>query len=53
MKRPHRRLHLLMWLIIAPVTAIAGYLLWSARPDTPLSEIPAAADTTPDGTETQ
>ncbi len=45
MKRPHRRVHLLMWLVIAPVTLIAGIFAWMQRPQTPFSEIPDAIQT--------
>ena len=44
MKSPHRRAHLLLWLILAPVTAIAGFFAWTQRPETPYAEIPGAID---------
>ncbi len=42
MKRPHRRMHLMVWLIIAPVTAIVAFTFWDLRPVTPYDELPAA-----------
>ena len=38
MKRPHRRLHLLAWLALAPATAIAGFWFWTQRPQTPYAD---------------
>jgi len=38
MKRPHRRIHLVAWLIIAPVAAAAGFLFWTQRPATPYTD---------------
>lgn len=40
MKRPHRRIHFITWLILAPVTLIAGVFAWMQRPQTPYSELP-------------
>ncbi len=51
MKRPHRRSHLLIWLVLAPITAIAAFLFWTMRPMTPYSELPEnieAATTLPE-----
>jgi hypothetical protein len=48
MKRPHRRMHLLMWLLLAPATAIAGYLFWTMRPATPYADLPPAIDPAPE-----
>lgn len=45
MKRPHRRLHLLTWLLLAPVTALAGFWSWTQRPATPYSDLPPAIET--------
>lgn len=42
MKRPHRRIHFLAWLLLAPLTLILGLIAWSQRPETPYSDIPAA-----------
>ena len=44
MKRPHRRTHLLIWAIFAPVAAIVSVLAWMQRPGTPLSELPAGIE---------
>lgn len=44
MKRPHRRFHLLIWVILAPVTAIAAFLFWTLRPDTPFTDLPPGID---------
>lgn len=44
MKRPHRRMHFLMWLILAPATLIAGVFAWMQRPHTPYSELPGAIE---------
>lgn len=45
MKRPHRRIHLLMWLVLAPLTLIAGVFAWMQRPQTPYNEIPGVIET--------
>ena len=56
MKRPHRRFHLLMWLVLAPMTAIAGMLFWQKREPTPYTELPpgveALSETSSDASET-
>jgi len=44
MKRPHRRLHFLIWLILAPATLLAGIYAWMQRPQTPYSELPAGIE---------
>ena len=44
MKRPHRRIHLLVWLFMAPVTALAGFYFWMQRPATPYSDLPQAIE---------
>lgn len=44
MKRPHRRLHLLTWFILTPVTVIAAYYFWTMRPATPYSELPSSIE---------
>ncbi len=46
MKRPHRRAHLAMWVVLTPVTVILAVYFWTMRPDTPISDIPAAIETT-------
>ncbi len=51
MKRPHRRLHFLFWLIAAPVAIIGAFLSWNQRPQTPYSDLPAAIRDLPDTTE--
>lgn len=40
MKRPHRRIHFIAWLILAPATLIAGAFAWMQRPQTPYSALP-------------
>ena len=45
MKRPHRRLHLMIWLIVFPVTAILGVWAWQQRAPDPVSELPPAIET--------
>ena len=56
MKRPHRRIHFLFWLFIAPITAVAGFLFWQMRPATPFTDLPpgieAISETTSDASET-
>lgn len=44
MKRPHRRVHYLMWFILAPATLLAGVFAWMQRPQTPYSELPGAIE---------
>ena len=44
MKRPHRRIHFLVWLVIAPATAVAGVLFWQTRPETPYADLPAVLE---------
>ncbi len=46
MKRPHRRVHLLVWAILAPATIAAGLFAWMQRPATPYSEIPGVIEAT-------
>ena len=45
MKRPHRRAHLMIWMVLAPLTALAAVYAWTLRPGTPVSDIPAYAET--------
>jgi len=40
MKKPHRRAHLIIWIVLAPVTALAAVYFWTMRPATPISDIP-------------
>ncbi|MEO1135930.1 MAG: hypothetical protein AAFW68_04850 [Pseudomonadota bacterium] len=42
MKRPHRRFHLIIWMLIAPFTLLAGLYFWTQRPMTPYSQLPAS-----------
>ena len=51
MKRPHRRSHLLIWVILAPVTAIVAVLFWTLRPDTQFTDLPPGIDVISDDTE--
>ncbi|MEM8773036.1 MAG: hypothetical protein AAGD92_15425 [Pseudomonadota bacterium] len=45
MKRPHRRAHLMAWLIIAPVTALASVFFWMHRESTPYADVPPLVET--------
>ena len=47
MKRPHRRTHLLVWLILTPLTAIAAFLFWTMSPQTPYGELPPGIEAAP------
>ena len=40
MKRPHRRIHLLAWLLIAPLTAAAAAYFLTMKPSAPVTDIP-------------
>lgn len=57
MKRPHRRIHFLFWIVIAPITALVGYLSWQMRPETPFTDLPPGieeiSETTTDASETR
>ena len=48
MKRPHRRMHLLVWLFLAPAIAISGVLFWLERQSMPFSELPPGIETAED-----
>ncbi len=48
MKRPHRRAHLMMWLVLAPLTTIAGFFAWTMRPAEPFSDLPPGVETVSD-----
>ncbi len=48
MKRPHRRIHFLFWIVIAPITALVGYFSWQMRPATPFTELPPGIETISD-----
>ena len=48
MKRPHRRFHLLIWLLLAPATAIAAWVAWQTRPATPYTDLPPSVETLPE-----
>lgn len=41
MKRPHRRLHLLIWLIVGPAAAAGLLLALNNVPADPRSDLPA------------
>ena len=45
MKRPHRRIHLMIWWLIAPATLAAGIVAWLQRPQTPFTELPTSIET--------
>ena len=45
MKRPHRRAHLAMWVVLAPVTVVLAIYFWTMRPMMPEGEIPSAIET--------
>lgn len=40
MKRPHRRIHFLIWIGIAPIVAICSIIAWKMKPDTPHTDLP-------------
>jgi|GEM_PF-1723461 len=40
MKRPHRRAHFLLWLVLTPMTAVAAFAFWRLRPETPYADLP-------------
>ncbi|MBT8473636.1 MAG: hypothetical protein HKP25_05215 [Marinicaulis sp.] len=44
MKRPHRRTHFLIWVLLAPIIAVASVFGWMQRPGTPYSELPASIE---------
>ncbi len=50
MKRPHRRVHFLFWLIVTPVAIIGAVISWSQRPQIPYTDLPAAIHNLPDTT---
>ena len=41
MTRHHRRAHLLLWLLLAPIIAIASVVAFSKRPSMPVGELPS------------
>ncbi|MEM9617318.1 MAG: hypothetical protein AAF936_05085 [Pseudomonadota bacterium] len=45
MKRPHRRAHLIIWIMLAPITALAAVYFWTMRPATPTSDLPGIIQT--------
>lgn len=45
MKRPHRRAHLIIWIVLAPITALAAGYFWTMRPATPVSDLPGVIQT--------
>ncbi len=40
MKRPHRRAHFLIWLLVAPAIMLAAIWIWITRPETPFTKLP-------------
>jgi len=44
MKRPHRRTHLLVWLLLAPTTAAAAIFAWTMRPQEAHTALPPAVE---------
>ena len=40
MKRPHRRIHLLVWMIGAPILGAAAIFFWLQKPEHPYTELP-------------
>ena len=40
MRRAHRRLHVLLWLAVAPAAIIGLYIALNARPAEPTSDLP-------------
>ena len=45
MKRVHRRLHLIIWIVLAPMTIVVGVLCWTLRPNTPYTDLPRSIQT--------
>ncbi len=44
MKRPHRRTHLLMWLLLAPATAAIAIVAWTTRPQDAYTDLPSGVE---------
>lgn len=42
MRRAHRRIHLLAWLILTPAVAVGVYVALAHRPGEPRSQVPDA-----------
>jgi hypothetical protein len=42
MRRAHRRIHVLVWLILAPAVALGVYAAVTQRPREPVTELPDA-----------
>lgn len=42
MRRAHRRVHLLIWTLLAPIVAAGFLLALNTRPGRPIADIPAA-----------
>lgn len=42
MRRAHRRVHVLVWLILAPAVAFGVYAAIAQRPGEPLTDLPDA-----------
>jgi len=48
MKRPHRRTHLIAWLILTPVIILASLAILRTRPPEPYTNLDAILDSNPD-----
>lgn len=44
MKRPHRRIHFIIWLILTPIIIIASLLIIGMRPPQPYADLDAISD---------
>ncbi len=53
MKRPHRRIHVMIWLILGPLTTVTAILFWTMRPATPYTELPPSIEDTANAPEGQ
>ena len=51
MKRPHRRMHLMLWLLLAPATAAVAIVAWTMRPQDAFSDLPPGIETLSDDSE--
>ena len=52
MKRPHRRIHLVVWLLLAPATAVAAIVAWTMRPQEAFTDLPPGVEALSNDTET-
>lgn len=48
MKRPHRRSHLIMWIILAPITIIASVIAFKNAAPEPYTDLDAFIEITTD-----